>query len=97
MLGEGSFGKVLEVVKRDCGQKYAMKIQEKRGLETSFGDNPLRHTFNPASEAAVPAKEVGRWRARRYPDAAEAKEEKMSAEKEAAVSHCYCLGRPLSA
>ena len=26
VLGEGGFGQVLEVVKRDCGKHYAMKV-----------------------------------------------------------------------
>ena len=30
-LGEGGFGVVLEVVKRDCGKRYAMKVGARRG------------------------------------------------------------------
>ena len=26
VLGQGGFGQVLEVVKRDCGKRYAMKV-----------------------------------------------------------------------
>ena len=38
ILGEGGFGKVLEVVKRDCGLKYAMKVMKKEKLVEVFGD-----------------------------------------------------------
>ena len=36
-LGEGSFGQVIEVIKRDCGQRYAMKIMSKKDLLERFG------------------------------------------------------------
>ena len=36
-LGEGGFGQVLEVVKRDCGKRYAMKVMEKAKLSECFG------------------------------------------------------------
>ena len=39
MLGEGAFGQVLEVVKRDCGQKYAMKVQDKALLVERLGED----------------------------------------------------------
>ena len=36
VLGEGGFGQVLEVVKRDCGKTYAMKVMKKKDLMQSF-------------------------------------------------------------
>lgn len=39
LLGEGGFGQVVSVVKRDCGLTYAMKIQQKGALEEAFGDD----------------------------------------------------------
>ena len=36
MLGRGAFGSVFEVVKRDCGKRYAMKILRKAHLVTAF-------------------------------------------------------------
>ena len=38
LLGRGSFGEVVEVVKRDCGQMYAMKVQRKELLQQMFGE-----------------------------------------------------------
>ena len=38
MLGRGAFGNVLEVIKRDCECKYAMKVQSKSRLEETFGE-----------------------------------------------------------
>jgi len=38
LLGRGSFGEVVEVVKRDCGQMYAMKVQRKELLQNMFGE-----------------------------------------------------------
>ena len=37
ILGEGGFGQVLEVVKRDCGKVYAMKVMKKSDLKGGFG------------------------------------------------------------
>jgi serine/threonine protein kinase len=37
ILGEGGFGQVLEVVKRDCGKVYAMKVMKKSELKGGFG------------------------------------------------------------
>ena len=37
VLGEGSFGQVLLVSKRDCEQLYAMKVQKKSELQKVFG------------------------------------------------------------
>ena len=31
-IGEGGFSEVLEVIKRDCGKRYAMKVMSKRAL-----------------------------------------------------------------
>ena len=39
MLGEGAFGKVLEVVKRDCGKRYAMKVMKKSAMVDVFGED----------------------------------------------------------
>merc|ERR550514_2118049 len=39
VLGQGGFGQVLEVVKRDCGKHYAMKIMKKRELISAFQDS----------------------------------------------------------
>ena len=33
MLGEGGFGQVIEVVKRDCGVRYAMKVMMKDAMK----------------------------------------------------------------
>ena len=37
VLGEGGFGQVLEVVKRDCGKHYAMKVMHKDMMRNAFG------------------------------------------------------------
>jgi serine/threonine protein kinase/CRP-like cAMP-binding protein len=37
VLGEGGFGQVLEVVKRDCGKHYAMKVMHKNLMRQCFG------------------------------------------------------------
>lgn len=39
VLGKGAFGQVVEVVKRDCGHAYAMKIQSKAVLSEFFGED----------------------------------------------------------
>ena len=36
VLGEGGFGQVLEVVKRDCGKVYAMKVMKKVELIDAY-------------------------------------------------------------
>ena len=41
VLGEGGFGQVLEVVKRDCGQRYAMKVQRKAELAADLANDPM--------------------------------------------------------
>ena len=38
LLGEGAFGQVLEVVKRDCGKRYAMKVMAKDRCSQTFGE-----------------------------------------------------------
>jgi len=38
VLGQGAFGKVLEVTKRDSGKRYAMKVQSKKQLTDTFGE-----------------------------------------------------------
>ena len=38
MLGEGAFGQVLEVIKRDCGKRYAMKVMSKEKVSEVFED-----------------------------------------------------------
>mmetsp|Transcript_18327 Transcript_18327/g.53484 ORF Transcript_18327/g.53484 Transcript_18327/m.53484 type:complete len:868 (+) Transcript_18327:207-2810(+) len=37
VLGQGGFGQVLEVVKRDCGKRYAMKVMHKEMMRRSLG------------------------------------------------------------
>ena len=37
-FGDGVFGQVLEVIKKDCGKRYAMKIIEKEAVMDAFGD-----------------------------------------------------------
>lgn len=39
LLGEGCFGQVLEVVKRDCGKRYAMKVMQKKQLIEAYGED----------------------------------------------------------
>ena len=41
VLGEGGFGQVLEVVKRDCGKRYAMKVQRKAELAADLANDPM--------------------------------------------------------
>ena len=42
VLGEGGFGQVLEVVKRDCGKHYAMKVMRKSELIQAFANEDWR-------------------------------------------------------
>ena len=37
VLGEGGFGQVIEVVKRDCGVRYAMKVMQKESMKQALG------------------------------------------------------------
>jgi len=37
VLGEGGFGQVIEVVKRDCGVRYAMKVMQKDAMKQALG------------------------------------------------------------
>ena len=37
VLGEGGFGQVIEVVKRDCGVRYAMKVMQKEAMKQALG------------------------------------------------------------
>ena len=37
VLGEGGFGQVIEVVKRDCGVRYAMKVMQKEAMKHNLG------------------------------------------------------------
>jgi len=37
-LGKGTYGRVFEVVKRDCGKRYAMKIMDKSLIMEQYGD-----------------------------------------------------------
>ena len=39
VLGQGGFGQVLEVVKRDCGKHYAMKVMHKEMMRRSLGSS----------------------------------------------------------
>ena len=39
VLGEGGFGQVLEVVKRDCGKHYAMKVMHKEMMRRCLGSS----------------------------------------------------------
>ena len=45
VLGEGSFGKVFKVKKRDCGTIYAMKSMQKKQLITN---NQVRYAVAEA-------------------------------------------------
>ena len=53
VLGEGGFGQVLEVVKRDCGKRFAMKVQRKAGLIASLADPEANATGAPWQEVAL--------------------------------------------
>ncbi|KAL1520053.1 hypothetical protein AB1Y20_023528 [Prymnesium parvum] len=44
VLGEGGFGQVLEVVKRDCGKHYAMKVMKKHELIAAFRSEHWKET-----------------------------------------------------
>ena len=37
VLGEGGFGQVIEVVKRDCGVHYAMKVRQTASMGRHLG------------------------------------------------------------
>eukprot|EP00966_Prymnesium_polylepis_P294160 6793852-Prymnesium_polylepis.1 len=37
VLGEGGFGQVIEVIKRDCGVHYAMKVMQKEAMKQNLG------------------------------------------------------------
>ena len=37
VLGEGGFGQVIEVIKRDCGVRYAMKVMKKESMKQALG------------------------------------------------------------
>jgi len=39
VLGEGGFGQVIEVVKRDCGVHYAMKVMQKEAMKQNLGSS----------------------------------------------------------
>ena len=39
VLGEGGFGQVIEVVKRDCGVRYAMKVMQKEAMKQNLGSS----------------------------------------------------------
>jgi len=39
VLGEGGFGQVIEVVKRDCGLHYAMKVMQKEMMKQNLGSS----------------------------------------------------------
>ena len=39
VLGQGGFGQVLEVVKRDCGKHYAMKVMHKEMMRRCLGSS----------------------------------------------------------
>jgi len=45
VLGEGGFGQVLEVVKRDSGKHYAMKIMKKNELISAFKADKWKETI----------------------------------------------------
>ena len=42
VLGEGGFGQVIEVVKRDCGVRYAMKVMQKEAMKHNLGSVRIR-------------------------------------------------------
>merc|ERR1739848_326128 len=39
VLGQGGFGQVLEVIKRDCGKHYAMKVMHKEMMRRCLGSS----------------------------------------------------------
>jgi len=39
VLGEGGFGQVIDVVKRDCGVHYAMKVMQKEVMKQNLGSS----------------------------------------------------------
>ena len=47
VLGEGGFGQVIEVVKRDCGVRYAMKVMQKEAMKHNLGSVRLRTRLGP--------------------------------------------------
>jgi beta-adrenergic-receptor kinase len=39
VMGEGGFGQVIDVVKRDCGVHYAMKVMQKEAMKQNLGSS----------------------------------------------------------
>jgi len=39
VMGEGGFGQVIDVVKRDCGVHYAMKVMQKESMKQNLGSS----------------------------------------------------------
>ena len=39
VMGEGGFGQVIDVVKRDCGVHYAMKVMQKEAMKRNLGSS----------------------------------------------------------
>jgi len=39
VMGEGGFGQVIDVIKRDCGVHYAMKVMQKEAMKQNLGSS----------------------------------------------------------
>ena len=66
VLGEGGFGQVIEVVKRDCGVRYAMKVMQKEAMKQALGVAAHKRT----AEWSRPQLLVAHWEASGGPLAA---------------------------
>ena len=53
VLGEGESWPGARVVKRDCGKRFAMKVQRKAGLIASLADPEANATGAPWQEVAL--------------------------------------------
>ena len=55
VLGEGGFGQVIEVVKRDCGVRYAMKVMQKEAMKHNLGSVRTRTRLGPGGRRTAHA------------------------------------------